>query len=409
MDNPYLLAKAELPKDRLDAAIDLRAWLLGEARQCADFGEVLAGFCERALASGVPIERAATTIRTLHAELAGAARIWEPGKEVEARAFEYTPDSEAAYRQSPIAYAHEKREWVELRLAETPDDAFGIVPDLKDAGFSHYICIPVVFMPGTENSITFATRRPEGFSNHDLIFLRFVIPALAVIQEIFALNRMMGELLRTYVGNEPTSRILAGQVHRGEVTRMASAILFCDMRGFTAITADLAPEESVALLNRYYDCVLPAIARQGGEVLKLIGDGVLAIFRVIDDDQKGACEHALAASRDILAAAEAHAAGNGSEPAFELGIGLHYGRAAYGNVGAGDRLDFTIIGRDVNKASRIAALCGPMDRSMLVSDEFAHKLDRPAFRHVRRMALRGLPGLHGLHELYELADAAPPA
>jgi adenylate cyclase len=404
VDNPYLLARAELPKPRLDGAIDLRAWLLGEARQFDDFGRVLAGFCERALASGAPLDRAAATIRTLHAELAGAARIWEPGKGVEARTFEYTPDSEAAYQQSPIAYAHAKREWLELRIRETPDDRFGIVPDLKAAGFTHYICIPVVFMPGTENSITFATRREEGFSRQDLIFLRFVVPALAVIQEIYALNRMMGELLRTYVGAEPSSRILAGQVHRGEVTRMASAILFCDMRGYTAITADLAPEQSVALLNRYYDCVLPAITRQGGEILKLIGDGVLAIFRVIDDDQKGACENALAASRAILAAAEERGVNNGSAPAFELGIGLHYGRAAYGNVGAGDRLDFTVIGRDVNKASRIAALCGPMQRHMLVSDEFAHKLGRPVFRQMRRMALRGLPGLHGLLEPIEDAE-----
>lgn len=405
MDNPFLLAKSELPKERLDAGIGLRAWLLGEARQFGDFGAVLAGFCEQAVASGVPIDRAATTIRTLHAELAGASRIWEPGKGVEARAFEYTADSEAAYRQSPIAYAHARREWIELHLADTPDDAFGIVPDLKAAGFVHYICVPVVFMPGTENSITFATRRAGGFSRLDLIFLRFVVPALAVIQEIYALNRMLGELLRTYVGAEPSSRILAGQVHRGEVTRVASAILFCDMRGYTAITADLAPEASVALLNRYYDCVLPAIAKEGGEILKLIGDGVLAIFRVIDDDQQGACEQALDASRAILEAAGKHAVKNGAEPAFALGIGLHYGRAAYGNVGAGDRLDFTIVGRDVNKASRIAALCGPMERSMLVSEEFAHKLARPAFRQVRRMALRGLPGLHGLLELSEAAPA----
>lgn len=405
MDNPFLLAKAELPKARLDAGIDLRAWLLGEARLFDDFGRVLEGFSERALASGVPLDRAAATIRTLHAELAGAARIWEPDKTVEARSFEYTPDSEAAYQNSPIAYAHAKREWLELRLSDTPDNAFGIVPDLKAAGFTHYVCIPVVFMPGTENSITFATRRPEGFSRHDLIFLRFVIPALAVIQEIYALNRMLGELLRTYVGTEPSSRILAGQVHRGEVTRIASAILFCDMRGYTAITADLAPEASVALLNRYYDCVLPAIAEEGGEILKLMGDGVLAIFRVIDDDQQAACGHAISAARAILAAAEERGVGNGSEPAFELGIGLHYGRAAYGNVGAGDRLDFTIVGRDVNKASRIAALCGPLERRVLVSEEFAHKLGQPAFRRVRRMVLRGLPGLHGLLELIEDAPA----
>ncbi|KAB2851655.1 MAG: adenylate/guanylate cyclase domain-containing protein [Hyphomicrobiaceae bacterium] len=406
MDNPYHLAKAELPHHRLNAGIDLRAWLLGEARHFHDFGRVLEGFCERALAAGVPLDRAAATVRTLHAELAGAARIWEPGKAVEARSFDYTPHSEAAYKNSPIAHAHAKREWVELRLEETPDDAFGIVPDLKAAGFTHYFCVPVVFMPGTENSITFATRKPEGFSRHDVIFLRFVVPALAVIQEIYALNRMMGEVLKTYVGSEPQTRILAGQVHRGEVTRIASAILFCDMRGFTAITADLTPEASVALLNRYYDCVLPPIAKAGGEILKLIGDGVLAIFRVEEEDEIVACSHAIEAARAILASASRYGSGNGEEPDFELGIGLHFGQAAYGNVGAGDRLDFTIIGRDVNKASRIAALCGPLERHVLVSEEFAQRLGQSDFRLVRRMALRGLPGLHGLLELIE---DVPPA
>ena len=277
------------------------------------------------------------------------------------------------------------------------------MPDLKAAGFTHYYCVPIVFLPGTQSGLTFATRTPAGFSREDFIFMRFVMPAMAAVIEIYALNRMLGEVLRMYVGVEPQRRILAGQVHRGEVTRIRSAILVCDMRSYTELTAELAPEASVALLNRYYDCVLPFILEAGGEVLKLIGDGVLAIFRVTETGEKSACEQAIRASRRILLATTEQARGDAGSPEFELGIGLHFGEAAYGNVGAGERLDYTVIGRDVNIASRIAGLCRPMHRPILVSQEFADQLGETRFMALNRMALRGLPGLHGIFEP-KLAD-----
>lgn len=193
-----------------------------------------------------------------------------------------------------------------------------------------------------------------------------------------------------YVGDEPHKRILAGDVRRGEVSRITSAILFADMRGFTSLTAAMDEEAVTALINDYYDCVVPHVEAAGGEVLKFIGDGVLAIFRADEGSGKAASTNGFEAARNALASVDARNRLPDADPPFDVGIGLHFGQAAYGNVGSGARLDYTVIGRDVNLASRISSLCGELNIRLLVSGELRSRLPDMPFASVGEHHLKGI-------------------
>ena len=265
-------------------------------------------------------------------------------------------------------------EWLLLDLAITPDDLFPIVPDLKQAGFRHYLTIPLRLSSGTENAISLATRSPEGFSGQAMGALRLVMPSFGLVVELRATSRRLDEVLRIYVGDDPHREILSGAIQRGQVTRIRSAILFADMREYTRISSTLSPESAVELLNDYFDCLVPPIEDKGGEVLKYLGDGLLAIFRDRGDDTGGAAESALSAAMKALRRVEAaNQEGRFAFP-IKVGIALHYGDAAYGNVGSGRRLDFTVIGPDVNLAGRIAKLNKRLGEPLLMSRAFVEHL-----------------------------------
>jgi adenylate cyclase len=176
------------------------------------------------------------------------------------------------------------------------------------------------------------------------------------------------------VGDEPRQAILSGKVRRGDVMHIRSAILVADMRNYTRITSELTPEASVELLNAYFDCLVPPIEAEGGEVLKYMGDGLLAIFREAGDDLGGAAQSALTAAVEALKRVAAANLEQRFPVPIDVGIALHHGEAAYGNVGSGERLDFTVIGRDVNLASRIAQLNKILGEPLLMSKAFTEYL-----------------------------------
>ena len=286
-----------------------------------------------------------------------------------------------------------------LWLPETPDEAYDLVPDLKAQGYVHYICAPVFLANEMANAFTFATKAANGFSAEDMALLRLVFPALAACQEILVMHRVLREVVRMYVGDEPHRRILAGDVRRGEVMRIRSAILFADMRRFTELTSGMEAEQATGLINAYYDCVVPAVEAEGGEVLKFIGDGIMAIVRAEQGSGRNACRKALAAARAALAAVDARNAAVADDARFEIGIGLHFGEAAYGNVGSGARLDYTVIGRDVNLAARVAGLCGRLEKPLLITDAVAERLDDQPLSPLGEHRLKGLPEPVALSEL----------
>lgn len=363
-----------LEPETLNRVIALRDWLEMTASRIEDANEVLTGFLLRLIDLGIPIDRAASAIEALHSEYAGIGRFWTREEGAIVRYLPHGDRREAVYQQSPFAHVSRTGEWLYLDLAETPDSLFAIVPELREAGYRHYITIPINFTNGAKNAISFATRSPEGFDTRSLTILRLILPSFSLVTELRATSNRLDEVLRIYVGDDPHRAILGGTIQRGQVTRIRSAILFADMREYTRISSTLSPENAVELLNNYFDCLVPPIEDEGGEVLKYLGDGLLAIVRDKGDDTGGAAQSALSAATKALRRVEA-ANNEGRFPvSIKVGIALHHGDAAYGNVGSGQRLDFTVIGRDVNLASRIAELNKTLSEPLLMSKPFVEHL-----------------------------------
>ena len=391
---------AKLPTERLEKAIGIRDFMLGPARQISDPNVTLTELSERLRDAGVPLDRAMTIVGVLHAEYRAVSRVWEHGVGVSDRKMPHR-GSESEYWRSPAATAHETGEWVVLWLPETSDDLYDIVPDLKERGYRHYICAPVFLANKDANVFTFATKAEDGFSEQDIALLRLVFPAIAACQEILVMHRVLREVVGMYVGDEPHRRILAGDVRRGEVMRIRSAILFADMRRFTELTSRMAAEEATALINDYYDCVVPAVEARDGEVLKFIGDGIMAIFRAQEGPGKVACAGGLAAARDALTTVARRNEAVPETERFEVGVGLHFGEVAYGNVGSGARLDYTVIGRDVNVAARVAGLCGTTGKPLLLTSSVAERLEEAKLSSLGPQVLKGIP------ETVEVYEAGP--
>ncbi|MFO1172670.1 MAG: adenylate/guanylate cyclase domain-containing protein [Hyphomicrobiaceae bacterium] len=358
--------------DVILAASRVRDWIVEEGVHVADLGGFLDQLCERIRTGGVAIERATLGFEVLHAERIRMSREWQLGRAQTERTLPL--GMEARYDSSPFALAYRTNDWVVLDLGSTGDEQFPVVRDLKSMGFTGYVAIPVPFTDGSENSVSFATRQARGFGEADLAFLARVVPVLAVALEIRRTRMQMDDLLRTYVGEEPKRLVLSGNVHRSDVIRISAAIMFSDIRGFTSLSTRLNDEESVALLNAYFDCFVPEIEARGGEVLKYVGDGILAIFR----DQEAATAKAAAATLAAAQAGLSRAAQLSAEKrlgrALKVGVSLHHGTVAYGNIGSGSRLDFTVVGRDVNLTSRIQKANKRLDEPLLMSEPFARHI-----------------------------------
>ena len=358
----------------LAATVRLRDWLVTEAARMRDSNSLIAGFAERLNGLGLPIDRIFVAMEALHSEYAGIGRSWSREEGASVRLLPHGERRELVYKVSPFAHVSRTGEWLLLDLRETADDRFPIIPELKEAGYRHYLTIPIRFTLGAENGISFATRNAEGFGERGLAVLRQIIPTFATVMEMRTTNRRLDDVLRIYVGDKPHRAILSGAILRGQVSHIRSAILFADMRGYTRTSSTLSPEAAVNLLNDYFDCLVPPIEDENGEVLKYMGDGVLAIFRDRGDDTGGAAQSALtAAIKGLQRIAAANEEGRFPVP-VTAGIALHHGEAAYGNVGSGQRLDFTVIGPDVNLASRIAKLNKTLGEPLLMSRAFVDHL-----------------------------------
>ncbi|WP_420392390.1 adenylate/guanylate cyclase domain-containing protein [Acuticoccus sp.] len=371
--------------------LDLDAWLLGEARQL-ELAAVVEGLGHRLTAHGLPLHRLGVSFGLLNPSLLAAGMIWRPGTELEFTRYDYAERTNGLYERSPFKVAAELGRWLELDLATTPDEAFGIVPELKAQGLAHYIVIVMPDSSGRALNLTVATREPAGFDAEHRAILKAMLPALSAVVEVKTLRTIMTDVLSAYVGRSPAREIVAGTVHRGQTTQFRAAILVADLRGFTHLSTRLPASGTAEVINRYYDVVVPAIEAHGGEVLKFIGDAVLAIFPAARVGDDAAVLGALDAARRALATqAEPYILDGVAHP-IRFGIAIHLGEAVYGNVGSGDRLDFTVIGRDVNVAARIASLCSRLGRDYLVSQEVAD-IGR---RHGRPMADAGAHDVRGL-------------
>jgi adenylate cyclase len=391
---------------------ELSAWLTQAGLAGTSETDIVSGFCVRCVAAGLPLARTTVLIDTLHPVHEGRLFRWGFGP-TESPLLEYgrtSPDGLAAtgfdpkdveaaerWRHSPFYRMLQTGEsFLRRPLNEATKDEFSWLSDLLAAGMTDYVAIISRFaadgvigeMDGVYSSWT--TRAPGGFSDGQIAALERIVPYLALAIKSVSLARMIRTLMETYLGRDAGQRVLSGRIVRGIAEQIDAVVWFSDLREFTRIT-DTAPVEMMSLLNDYSDVIISAIDEHGGDVLKLIGDGTLAIFTA--EDRLHACNAALSATiaaRQGVAELNKHRAAMG-KPLTYMYLGLHVGNVFYGNVGSRERLDFTVLGPAVNEESRIAAMCRSVDQPVLMSTAFAEVGNiRPRLVSVGRYALRGV-------------------
>jgi adenylate cyclase len=391
---------------------ELSTWLIQAGLAGTSEIDIVSGFCNRCVAAGLPLGSTRVFIDTLHPVHEGRLFRWghDPG---ESPLLEYgrtNLDAVSAtgtiprddgvverWRRSPFFRMLQTGDsLLRRRLTAATQDEFSLLPDLLAAGMTDYVAIITRFAPGGVIGemdgvyASWATRAADGFDDGHIAALERIAPYLALAIKSVSLARMTGTLMETYLGRDAGQRVLGGRIMRGVGEQIDAVVWFSDLRGFTRIT-DTAPEQVMQLLNDYSDAIISAIHEHGGDVLKLIGDGTLAIFTA--EDRVHACGAALSAAisaRRGVAELKKRRADDG-KPETDMYLGLHVGEVFYGNVGSRERLDFTVIGPAINEASRIAAMCRSLDQPVLISASFAHVGDiGRRLVSVGRYALRGV-------------------
>jgi adenylate cyclase len=355
---------------KIDELID---WLIDGARSVTGPTGPFRGTCERLLAAGVPLARGALFIRILHPDIYGRAFFWRPGEDVVVSTADIDIEKTPAFATSPIAAVYRSRSELRCRLDDPASRRFPFLDEMRAEGVTDYVALPLHFTDGSIQVVTYTTTRAQGFADADLDALRRVALPMARLAEVITLRRTAAGLLDTYVGNSAGERILAGDIRRGHAEAMQAAIWLSDLRGFTALSDRLAAETVVEILNSYFDCQVPPIRKHGGEILKFMGDGLLAVFPIAKDggDVADVGARVLDAAREARTNVVAMRHGSDEAERFRFGVALHVGDILFGNIGGSGRLDFTCIGPAVNLAARLEKIAGRLGRTVVASSAFA--------------------------------------
>ncbi|MBX4891942.1 adenylate/guanylate cyclase domain-containing protein [Rhizobium bangladeshense] len=345
------------------ALLSIIEWLSGDECHALDEAGLISGLGRRLQALGLPLDRLTLHLMTLHPEFIGRTIAWAPGEPVEIHDREH--GARVAIANTPLRKVMDTREPLVVGAGESMHGRWQHIDVFADRGLMQLIIAPLCNSDGPVSAAVFATRRPGGFSASEQQLIERILPALRNTSELRILRQVELSLLDTYIGPLTASRILAGRVRRGEIESMQAALLLCDLRGFTELSNQLPGSTVLGLLNAYFDRIVPAITSEGGELLKFMGDAVLAFFPGYDAVHS--CGAALASARAILDEINRFQyQGIG----VKAGIALHYGEVSYGNIGSGRRLDFTLIGGDVNLVSRIQTACSDLGEAILMSSPF---------------------------------------
>src|SRR5579863_8640322 len=380
----------------------LATWLAKAGLEGRRETALVEGFCNFAAAAGLPLKRAVVFIDTLHPIHEGRSFRWEREKP-EASLSEYgrSSDGEAAerWRTSPwFQLLTDGNSVLRRRIAVDGEVEFPMFTELREASIVDFVAMVNRFAAdGVIGEMdcfysAWMTDRAEGFADDEIAALKRLTPFLGLAIKSASLARIAETLVETYLGRDAGRRVLRGRIERGVADRIKTVLWFSDLRNYTRISETAAPEEIIPLLNDYAEAIVVSIHQHSGDVLKLIGDGVLAIFPA--EERAQACSAALDAARaaqEAVAALNARRSDKGL-PATDMYLGLHIGEVFYGNIGSSERLDFTVVGPAVNEVSRIAAMCRSVDQPILLSAAFAESCadERRSFASVGRFALRGV-------------------
>jgi adenylate cyclase len=403
---------------RLDT-IPLHAWLIEAGLAGAAVEEMLDGLCGRLVAAGVPIARSFLSIGGLHPQRRAWSLTWRDGAITDINDFPHATMDMPIWRDSPFRHMIETRT-LRLHRPLTGENAildFPVLREFRDLGITEWLGLLHGFGAREASSpagqmgviLSWSTATAGGWTTVQLAAIEELSGTLALAVKGAALPSVMRDLLAAYLGGDAADRVIAGQVQRGSVSRVAAAILYADLRAFTDFAEAVAPEEVTRRLNGVFDCMGEPVRAAGGEILKFLGDGALVIFLPKRGDVLATVAAAAhGAAREILvrmAALNAAETAAGRAP-LALDMALHAGDVTYGNIGTADRVDFTVIGPAVNEATRLENLCKELGEPLLISETFARAA--PGLRdQLRSMGRHRLRGVREPQEVFALAEAKP--
>jgi adenylate cyclase len=393
--------------------IELVNWILEEGLASDDLGAILEGLCERLVAFGIPLCRATVHTPTIDPTAAVVIFQWWRDKGLSGEAMTRDDAFGAAFQRSPIRHLLERNRQEPNVLGQRwklwdPEvtQRFPLFEELRAVGVTEYA---LRFLPFSQRRtalqgtvLSAATDRPGGFSDAEVSAIERIVPALGIAAYRIGLSRVATETLGAYLGPKTGAQVLQGKIRRGDSEVISAALLLADLRGFTSLVDRAPGTEVVGWLNQHLECIGDAVTAEGGEILKFLGDGLLAVFASQEIGADRACRQALSAALDAdrrnAALNRARSAAGG--PALELSVALHFGDVVYGNIGTARRLDFTVIGAAVNEVSRMEALGKALGRALLLSESIAHRCGRP----VLSLGPHELRGVSGPRDMYVVAQ-----
>lgn len=394
----------------IDEIID---WVLQQGLYGTHFEPLLVEMCERLVNAGVPLWRVNFSMRTLHPEIGAFAYRWKRVGGILREDYERATviDPQNGWAQSPLKALMESDSF-DLRHRLTDDDKPFLYPmfdELTEQGATDYFATQVIFdpditaqtdgeIPAGGMMISWTADGPNGFSDADLAAIRRLLPAIAMALKSNGMEQMADDLLAAYLGEDAAKRVMSGSIARGSVDTIEAVILYFDLSGFTKLSEALPGPEIIELLNVYFGAVVPLIESRGGNVLKFMGDGMLAIFaRDAVPDTEATAVDAICAIRDAVDEISKTRAGDGMAHTG-CTMSAHAGTVLYGNIGAPSRLDFTVIGPAVNTAARINAMSAHVDQPIVIGANVA----RPLLDSRSDLVSLGTYRLRGVTERQEL-------
>jgi adenylate cyclase len=384
--------------------IPLHTWLIEAGLANASVEAMFDGLCARLVAAGVPIARSFLSIGGLHPQRRAWSLTWRDGAITDIDDFAHVTMETPIWRDSPFRHMIETRtRRLHRPLTGNAVLDYPILQEFRDLGFTDWMALLYGFGAPEPTSqagqlgviLSWATASPGGWNATQRGAIDELSGTLSLAVKAAALPGVMRDLLAAYLGGDAADRIIAGQVQRGSVSRVAAALLYADLRGFTDFAEETTPEEVTRRLNGVFDCLGEPVRAAGGEILKFLGDGALVVFLPAAGAGLGTvAEAALGAARTILARVEALNAAEAAagHPPLRLDMALHAGDVTYGNIGTADRVDFTVIGPAVNEATRLEGLCKELGEPLLISEPFAVAAPglRDQLRSTGRHRLRGV-------------------
>ena len=367
-------------------------WLVSHGARYPETAALMQALCARLVAEGVPLLRASWAIRTIHPQVRGATYLWRRGgADVMETLRLHSITDDPAYIDSPFRTLFETGQPLRRNLAAGETD-FPLLKEIRAEGGTDYLALPMTFEGGWINALAWTTDRPDGLSVSEVNLFKALCPVLSQLLQIRVQQRVTRTLLATYLGRHASDSLLAGRVRRGDGEIIRAVLWASDIKGFTEMAEAAPPAEVVSALNDFFECMINAVQGHGGDVLKFVGDGMLAIFPIEGEGRRGAtCAQAVDATRQALAgmAAVNRARTGAGSRALDFGIGLHVGEVMLGNIGGPNRLDFTTVGAAVNQVARLENLSHALGHKAVVSKAFAEYCGLPC-RSLGRHELRGI-------------------